>query len=98
LTFDIGHANTIGEIKDFTKLLDKFIVNVHLHDNDGRVDEHLPIGKGSIDFVRLFKTMKDWRNNKPLIIECHSYAGIKESIEFMNQKFSPLSKSNKNNT
>jgi len=98
LTFDIGHANTIGKIEDFTKLLDKFIVNVHLHDNDGRVDEHLPIGKGSIDFVRVFKRMKDWRSEKPLIIECHSYAGIKESIYFMRQKFSPLSKNNKNNT
>jgi len=88
LTFDIGHANTIGKIEDFTKLLDKFIVNVHLHDNDGKVDEHLPIGKGSIDFVRLFKRMKDWKSEKPLIIECHSYAGLKESIDFMRQELS----------
>jgi sugar phosphate isomerase/epimerase len=87
LTFDIGHANTIGKIEDFTKLLDKFIVNVHLHDNDGKVDEHLPIGKGSINFVRVFKKMKDWRSKKPLIIECHNYAGIKESIDFMKQSF-----------
>lgn len=55
LTFDIGHANTIGKIEDFTKLLDKFIVNVHLHDNNGREDEHLPIGKGSIDFMGVLK-------------------------------------------
>ena len=86
LTFDIGHANTIGKIEDFTKLLDKFIVNVHLHDNDGKADEHLPIGKGSINFVRLFKKMKDWGSEKPLIIECHSYAGLKESIDFMRQE------------
>jgi sugar phosphate isomerase/epimerase len=87
LTFDIGHANTIGSIEDFTKLLDKFIVNVHVHDNDGKTDEHLPVGKGSIDFVGVFKRMKTWRSEKPLIIECHSYAGIKESIDFMRQKF-----------
>jgi sugar phosphate isomerase/epimerase len=98
LTFDIGHANTIGKIEDFTKLLGKFIVNVHLHDNDGKVDEHLPIGKGSINFVRLFNKMKDWGSEKPLIIECHSYAGLKESIDFMGQKVSPLSKNNKNST
>lgn len=87
LTFDIGHANTVGKIEDFTKLLDKFIVNVHLHDNNGREDEHLPIGKGSIDFVGLFRRMKDWRSEKPLIIECHSFAGLKESIDFMRQEF-----------
>jgi sugar phosphate isomerase/epimerase len=87
LTFDIGHANTIGKIEDFTKLLDKFIVNVHLHDNNGREDEHLPIGKGSIDFMKVFKRMKDWGSEKPLIIECHSFAGLKESIDFMRQEF-----------
>lgn len=86
LTFDIGHANTVGKIEDFTKLLDKFIVDVHLHDNNGREDEHLPIGKGSIDFVGLFKRMKDWRSTKPLIIECHSFAGLKESIDFVRQE------------
>ncbi|MDH5483382.1 MAG: sugar phosphate isomerase/epimerase [Candidatus Bathyarchaeota archaeon] len=88
LTFDVGHANTVGKIEDFTRLLDKFIVNVHLHDNNGREDEHLPIGKGSIDFVRLFKRMKDWKSEKPLIIECHSFAGLKESIDFMRQELS----------
>ena len=86
LTFDIGHANTIGKIEDFTKLLDKFIVDVHLHDNNGREDEHSPIGKGSIDFVGLFGRMKDWRSEKPLIIECHSFAGLKESIDFVRQE------------
>jgi len=86
LTFDIGHANTIGKIENFTKLLHKFIANVHLHDNNGREDEHLPIGKGSIDFIGVFRRMKDWRSEKPLIIECHSFAGIKESIDFMRQE------------
>jgi len=98
LTFDIGHANTIGKIEDFTKLLDKFIVNVHLHDNNGREDEHLPIGKGSIDFVGVFKRMKGWKSQKPLIIECHSFEGLKESIDFMRQEFLCLSKDNKGDT
>jgi len=98
LTFDIGHANTIGKIEDFTKLLDKFIVNVHLHDNNGREDEHLPIGKGSIDFAGVFKRMKSWKSQKPLIIECHSFEGLKESIDFMRQEFLCLSKDNKRDT
>jgi len=88
LTFDMGHANTIGKIEDFTKLLDKSIVNVHLHDNNGREDEHLPLGKGGIDFTGVFKKMKDWRSRKPLIIECHSCAELKESIDFMRQVLS----------
>lgn len=82
LTFDVGHANTLGKIKEFLKL-DEFIVNVHLHDNNGVKDEHLSIGEGNIDFSGLFKGMKDWENNKPLIIECHSLTGLQESVDFM---------------
>ncbi len=88
LTFDIGHANTVGKIEDFTRLLDKFIVSVHFHDNNGREDEHLPIGKGSIDFTGVFQKIKDWKNQTPLIIECHSFAGLKESIDLMRQELS----------
>jgi len=88
LTFDVGHANTIGKIEDFMKLLGKSIVNVHLHDNNGREDEHLPVGKGSTDFAGVFKKVKEWRRQIPLIIECHSFAGLKESIDFMRQEFS----------
>jgi len=95
LTFDVGHANTVGKIVDFTKLFDKFIVNVHLSDNNGREDEHLPIGKGSIDFVGMFKKMKDWWSQKTLIIECHSFAGLKKSIDFVRQEFVFLSKDKK---
>jgi sugar phosphate isomerase/epimerase len=88
LTFDIGHANTLGKIEDFTEPLDRFIFNVHLHDNNGEKDEHLPIGKGSVDFSGVFKKMKDWMSEKPLIIECHSLAGLEESLNFMRQKLS----------
>jgi sugar phosphate isomerase/epimerase len=62
--------------------LDEFIVNVHLHDNNGVKDEHLPIGEGNIDFSNMFNKMKNWRN-KPLIIECHSPAGLEEGVDFV---------------
>ena len=88
LTFDIGHANTAGKIEDFTKLLDRFIVNVHLHDNNGRKDEHLPIGEGGIDFVGVFRKMKGWMARKPLTVECHSFEGLKESVNFMRKELS----------
>jgi sugar phosphate isomerase/epimerase len=89
LTFDIGHANTVGKIKEFLKL-DEFTVNVHLHDNNGIKDEHLPVGEGNIDFSSVFKEMRNWRNNKPLIIECHSLAGLKEGVDFVRKSLPTL--------
>jgi sugar phosphate isomerase/epimerase len=47
--FDVGHANTNGNVDQFLKLKD-LMVHAHLHDNMGRRDEHLPLGKGTVDW------------------------------------------------
>ena len=49
--FDLGHANTVGNIPDFLQIKDRFI-NMHVHDNMGDWDRHLVIGEGNIDFRR----------------------------------------------
>lgn len=43
--FDLGHANTAGNIADFLEIKDRFI-NMHVHDNVGDRDRHLVIGEG----------------------------------------------------
>ncbi len=54
-TMDIGHLESVGEETKkkelaFFKKMRKRIVNIHLHDNHKLQDEHLPIGKGKINF------------------------------------------------
>lgn len=49
--FDIGHANTVGNIPDFLSIKDRFI-NMHVHDNVGDRDRHMVIGEGNIDLRR----------------------------------------------
>ena len=41
-----GHAR----LKDYVSGLGR-IAHLHLHDNDGSADQHLPIGRGSINFL-----------------------------------------------
>ena len=39
--FDVGHANLLGrKIGEFIKVLGKRLTILHIHDNDGRYDEH----------------------------------------------------------
>ncbi len=65
--FDIGHANTNDALEEFMTIQDRF-TNVHLHDNFGRSDQHLPLGKGSIDFEKwLPRVMDGYHGN--LIVE-----------------------------
>ena len=56
MCFDIGHANTTGQIGAMLALEARF-VNMHVHDNDGTGDQHLGLGYGNIDFsvLRLLK-------------------------------------------
>jgi len=58
--FDIGHANTVGNIPDFLSVKDRFI-NMHVHDNVGDKDRHMVIGDGNIDFRRWIGAFRPYR-------------------------------------
>jgi len=45
---DVGHANINGALPQF--LSAGVPDHLHLHDNNGVVDDHLPLGEGNIDF------------------------------------------------
>jgi sugar phosphate isomerase/epimerase len=48
LTFDIGHHNIKEGHELFLNNFDR-VVNIHLHDNDGNSDLHLPLGQGTVN-------------------------------------------------
>jgi sugar phosphate isomerase/epimerase len=61
LHLDIGHANLQVEYNTSDELVARFgqrIAHVHLHDNNGHADQHLPLGAGRIDYVRHLKALK----------------------------------------
>jgi sugar phosphate isomerase/epimerase len=60
ICLDIGHANTSKNIDEYLRFKDR-IVNVHIHDNDGKWDQHLPIGNGNIDFKRLMPKLSSYK-------------------------------------
>lgn len=65
---DTGHQKAFGsgDLKHWIRVLSPFIQEIHLHDNLGHADEHLPPGKGNIDFTPL-KTMLRAKNPLPII-------------------------------
>jgi sugar phosphate isomerase/epimerase len=59
LHLDIGHANLCGRSpEDFIRKFHNRLRHVHMHDNNGKDDLHLPIGTGSIKWDRLIKVLK----------------------------------------
>lgn len=59
---DIAHAFIEGGMNGIHSYITKFsgkLVHVHIHDNHGKTDEHLPLGKGSIDFKKVVTWLKE---------------------------------------
>lgn len=79
--FDIGHAH-LAELPEQERLeksfapLRELVSSVHLHDNHGGKDEHLPPFDGTIDWpaaIRLLKTTPE--ANLPLVLELKEKTG-----------------------
>jgi len=67
--FDIGHAHTMKAIDAFLEHKRRFI-NVHIHDNMGERDQHLPIGEGGIDFKKVLSSLSGYQGR--YVIEARS--------------------------
>ena len=58
--FDVGHANTNGNVESFLKLKDKMI-HTHVHDNHGERDEHLPVGNGTVPWKKVAAAFEGYK-------------------------------------
>jgi sugar phosphate isomerase/epimerase len=80
--FDIGHAH-LSELpeedrieKSFAPLRD-LVSSVHLHDNHGEKDEHLPPYDGTIDWPAAIKTLQSAPQTElPIVLELKEKTGL----------------------
>jgi sugar phosphate isomerase/epimerase len=73
LTLDTGHAN-IGDkqgdrLHQLVARFGKRLGHLHCSDNGGRRDDHLAVGKGTVDFRRLMRSLKAVGYNDTLTLE-----------------------------
>jgi len=56
LTLDVAHASLLpGGPESFLKVFPDKIISTHISDNDLKLDRHLPVGEGKIDFRKVFE-------------------------------------------
>ncbi|MFQ5815695.1 MAG: sugar phosphate isomerase/epimerase family protein [Candidatus Hydrothermarchaeaceae archaeon] len=88
--WDIGHANMRlvreEDILSFLEFKAK-LSHVHVHDNDGRDDQHLPIGAGRIDWKLVLKELKRVYDGT-ITLEIHSQD--RDYLEVSREKFLEL--------
>ncbi len=56
---DVGHANLSGDIYRVMYKLSGHLKLVHANDNHGRADDHLPPGRGAVDWKKLVSELHD---------------------------------------
>ncbi len=85
MTFDFGHANTIGKVNDFLHYAKK-ADHIHIHDNNGMSDEHLALGEGTISWSKVGKTIAaDYSG--VVVIEGRSIDEAKKSLAVFRRCF-----------
>jgi sugar phosphate isomerase/epimerase len=85
MVFDVGHANLNGQIERFLTAFGDRIVHMHVHDNDGKNDQHLGLGYGNINWQNLPDSLKKISYNGVVIIE--SVERVEESQHKLKQLF-----------
>ena len=92
ILLDIGHANIAvnsglmpcKNLSEYIKAIPAEIVEIHLHDNHGKKDEHLNPGEGNIDFESVFSALQsvDFKGN--ITLESAIPQNEKNQIEYIN--------------
>jgi len=86
MTLDVGHANTVSQLKPFLETMRERIIHVHLHDNRGSNDDHMVVGAGTIDWDIIKSNLN--LDRVAGIVEANSLADAKASLKKVRQLFS----------
>jgi len=81
--FDTGHFNVFSRapLGDWMEQIGPYIGHLHLHDNSGRFDEHLPVGEATFPFRELAAAIKTLRRKPTITLEAHAQDHLWRSLE-----------------
>lgn len=81
LCFDTGHFNLYSRVplSEWLESVGPYIKEMHLHDNHGDGDDHLPPGDGTFDFDTVFET--ETAPGCVYTIEVHTVDRVQKSLE-----------------
>jgi len=80
---DTGHVNAFGgaPLGLWIETLGDLLGEIHIHDNHGTADEHLPVGEGSFPFRELFAMIRERKFKPILTVESHSEKDLQRMLE-----------------
>ena len=84
--FDIGHWRLFGREPQpqWLAAIAPRLLHLHLHDNHGQGDDHLPVGEGNIDFQPLLTLLANLPTVPSLTLEAHDPGALQRSLHNLN--------------
>ncbi len=70
LCLDTGHANVGDGVLNYITEFSSRIRVIHYHDNKGDDDNHLPVGEGTVDWIKIAEALAKIEFTGPFISEC----------------------------
>ena len=81
---DFAHAYISGtNIEEWVNKLGKYTKHIHINDNDGVSDMHLPVGKGIFPWKKYTELLKKFPQEVSVLVEVRCLQDVKESIAYM---------------
>lgn len=88
LCYDSGHANIGGNFMDRLEPLKERLIALHLHDNDGRKDQHRLPFSGTIDWARLARLIAESAYTKCVNLEVSiRHTGLEDEQVFLEKAY-----------
>lgn len=81
--FDTGHFNVFSAtpLEEWINGLGSRIGQIHIHDNNGLLDEHLPVGEGNFPFRDFFGMIREKGISPIVTIESHTEKNLWRMLE-----------------
>jgi sugar phosphate isomerase/epimerase len=78
IVLDVGHTNINRQTESFLRTFKHKIVHLHVSDNDGKSDQHLGVGWGTVNWRGLVSLLKELSYDRVVVIE--SVEHVEESL------------------
>lgn len=79
--FDVGHAHMSTGVDAEFDVMKERIRSTHIHDNDGKDDQHLFPRMGSIEWSKAMRLLTSRPDQFPLVLELREQPGLESPIE-----------------
>lgn len=85
ICLDFGHAHMDGDLIDAIEIVSEHLITTHVHDNRGRLDEHLVPFEGTIDWPAALTAVLKVGYDGPLLLEVAGHGWPRETLRMAHQ-------------